>query len=308
MTVTKIFSHRGDLDGWASAAIALPTAGRAKPELHLVEYGEPFPAEIIQEHDKVIILDFCPEDPDMVQEIIEKSSVFWWIDHHVSSRRMVEEHNFLDLLSPPSAFITDSEENPMAACELAYMFFKKVEYKDIPYHIRLLGRYDIWDHTDKQTLPFQYAMRAYLDPPTQDMQKWKKLINPSKTDLELFKRLIDAGTYIKMYEDKKNASIAKHLCFEMEFEGYRTIAVNRILESSLFFKEVYNPKKHDLMLQFGWDGNQWKLSFRSDKKTVDCSKLAEKYSGGGHAGAAGAAVQELPPDIRGALYASNASE
>jgi nanoRNase/pAp phosphatase (c-di-AMP/oligoRNAs hydrolase) len=114
----------------------------------------------------------------------------------------------------------------------------------------------------------------------------------------LFQKLIEAGKYIRLYEDKKNAAIAKELCFEMEFEGYKTLAINRTMESSNFFKEVYNPKIHDLILQFGWKQGKWALSFRSTKKDVDCAKLAEKYSGGGHFSASGAIAQELPKEIK----------
>jgi len=292
----KIFSHT-DLDGHASAAIAA-LKHKDKVDIHLIDYGDPFPLDKIKKNDAVYLLDFCPNDPDIIEEILERAVWFKWIDHHVSSRNMVEKAYLQDLFAPPSEFITDSEQSPKAACELTYMHLYNVEYHDVPYHIRLLGRFDIWDHTDRQTVPFQYAMRAYLDPPTKNIQKWKKLIYPTKQDLTLLNKLIESGTYIKMYEDKKNAITSKLLCFEMEFEGYRTIAVNRVLESSLFFNEVYNPKKHDLMLQFAYTGNRWQLSFRSDKKDVDCSKIAEKYSGGGHRGASGCEVKELPNEIK----------
>jgi nanoRNase/pAp phosphatase (c-di-AMP/oligoRNAs hydrolase) len=40
------------------------------------------------------------------------------------------------------------------------------------------------------------------------------------------------------------------------------------------------------------------LSFRSDKKGVDCDKLAEKFGGGGHKDASGCEVKELPKEIK----------
>ena len=293
----RVFFHADDFDGWACAAIY--ALRKLKVKLYPISYGQEFPCQDIEKNDIVAILDFCPDDPETIQKIMEIVPVFHWVDHHKSSRKMYKENDFKTIHTPPGEFITDSEENPMAACELLYMFMHDVEYKDIPYYIRLLGRYDCWQHQDKQTVPFQYAMRAWLKSPMENLQQWKKLIRPSKDDHKLFQKLIEAGKYIRMYEEKKNKMECEALCFEMEFEGYKTLAVNRNLLSSTFFKSKYNPKIHDLMLQFAFMNNQWKLSFRSE--TIDCSELAERFGGGGHASAASCHVSELPKEIKDKL-------
>jgi hypothetical protein len=141
-------------------------------------------------------------------------------------------------------------------------------------------------------------MKAYLPNPIENLQQWKKLLNPSKPDHKLFQKLIEHGKYIKMYDEKESAKKARDLCFEMEFEGYKTLAINRTLESSKFFDSVYNPKKHDLILQFAYHGDFWKLSFRTDKGNVNCAALAEKFGGGGHGNASGCTLQELPKEIK----------
>jgi uncharacterized protein len=295
----RCFFHGSDFDGWASAAIY--ALRKRNTVMYPVEYGQKIPLEVVEKNDIVSILDFCPDDFEEVQRIMEMVPVFYWIDHHKTSRKMYKEHRFEDIHTPPGQFITDSEEEPRAACELTYMYLHGCEYQDVPYYIRLLGRYDVWDHaSDKQVLPFQYAMRAWLSHPMENLQQWKKLLNPSTSDHKLFQKLIEAGRYILMYEQKKNEKEAKALCFEMEFEGYKTLAVNRILLSSDFFKSLYNPKVYDLLLQFGYKDGQWQLSFRSE--TIDCAELAEKYLGGGHSRAAGSVVKELPKQIKDLIY------
>lgn len=295
----RVYYHGSDFDGWACAAIY--ALRKQKVELNPVEYGQEINFDNLENHDVVAILDFCPDAPNVIREVMEKVPVFYWIDHHKTSREMYEKEDFKLIHTPPGQFITDSEDNPMAACELLYMFLHDVEYKDIPYYIRLLGRFDVWRHEDPQTLPFQYAMKAWLGEPRKNLQQWKKLLRPSKSDHKLFQKLIEAGKYIMMYESNKNKEIAEKLCFEMEFEGYRTLAINRTMESSKFFESIYNPKIHDLMLQFGyWDG-KWILSFISDKKDVDCSVIAKKYGGGGHRSASGSVVKELPKEIKDKL-------
>jgi uncharacterized protein len=295
-----VFYHGADLDGKACAAIY--NSKRLNVSFYPVDYGQKFPSDKVAKNDIVAILDFCPDDMNVIQEIMETVPVFYWFDHHPTSRRMYEKNHFKDIHTPPGLYVTDSEEKPMAACELLYMYLYDCDYEDIPYYIRLLGRFDVWDFTDRQTLPFQYAMKAWLGDPIKDFQQWKKLLNPSKADHQLFQKLIEAGKYIKMYEDKKNAEVAKTICFEMEFEGYKTLAVNRTLESSKFFDAVYNPKKHDLLLQFGFHGDFWKLSFRATKANVDCAKLAEKYNGGGHKLASSCVLKALPDIIKERIF------
>jgi hypothetical protein len=99
------------------------------------------------------------------------------------------------------------------------------------------------------------------------------------------------GRYIKMYEDKKNEFAAKDMCFDMEFEGLPSLVINRIGESSHFFDSVFDNRKYKLIVQFGFVGDGWRLSFRTQRKTIDCAKIAEKFGGGGHKKAAGAFVK-----------------
>lgn len=294
---SRVYYHGADLDGWACAAIY--ATKRRKVHLYPIDYGQKFDTTDIEKNDVVAILDFCPDDPHVIQLIIEQVPVFYWFDHHESSRKMYEREKFKDIHTPPGLFVTDSKENPMSACELLYMYMYDCEYKDISYYIRLLGRYDVWQHdSDPQVLPFQYAMRAWLGDPRTNLQQWKKLLNPSSSDHKLFQKLIEHGKFIQMHEEKESAKKAETLCFEMEFEGYKTLAINRTLESSKFFESIYDPKKHDLILQFAYHGDFWKLSFRSAKPEVNCAEIAERFGCGGHAMSAGATVQELPKEIK----------
>jgi oligoribonuclease NrnB/cAMP/cGMP phosphodiesterase (DHH superfamily) len=298
--VHRIFFHEGDLDGWASAAIY--ALRKQKYTLHPVDYGKKFPWEVVEDDDIVVILDFCPDDPEMIQRTMERVPVFYWIDHHKSSRKMYKENNFHKIHTPPGQFITDSDEEQYAACELTYMFVHECEYKDVPYYVRLLGRWDVGDYSDRQTEPFQYAMNAYLPNPIDNLQQWKKLIRPSTSDHKLFQKLIESGKYIKLYQEKRDEKECKRLCFEIEFEGFRALCVNRILVGTSYFKSIYNPKLHDLLIQFGFQGDNWKLSFRSIKDEVDCSLIAEKYNGGGHFHSSGCQLYDLPKQIKERIF------
>ena len=48
---------------------------------------------------------------------------------------------------------------------------------------------------------------------------------------------------------------------------------------------IDNVDDYDILVGFSFDGESWNYSLRSTK--IDCSKVAMKYGGGGHKGAAG---------------------
>lgn len=59
--------------------------------------------------------------------------------------------------------------------------------------------------------------------------------------------------------------------------------------NSTTFESMYDPRKHDLMMPFCWNGRFFRCSFYTTKKEVDVSALARKANpgGGGHKAAAG---------------------
>jgi oligoribonuclease NrnB/cAMP/cGMP phosphodiesterase (DHH superfamily) len=287
----KAFYHSKDCDGQACGALIRDHYKKAM--LVPIDHGDPFPMDLIGRNDVVGFFDWFPDDFGIIEEVLNRAAILWIIDHHVSTRKIVSKHNLEERLKEPSFFITDSDINQEAACELTYKWLKNTE--QVPYYLGLLGRYDVWDHTDPNTLPFQYAARAWLDDPRKDIQKWKRLIYTSKpTDTEFMEGLIAKGKLIMEYERKQAAKEMERYSFETEIQGYKAIAINRPYSGSKFFESVYNPKKHDLMLSYAWDGRQWNLSFYTDKPDVNVSDIARSYGGGGHQNAAGGQVSELP--------------
>lgn len=66
--------------------------------------------------------------------------------------------------------------------------------------------------------------------------------------------------------------------------GHKCFAVNMAMISSDDFV-IDNVDDYDILVGFSFDGESWNYSLRSTK--IDCSKVAMKYGGGGHKGAAG---------------------
>ena len=81
----------------------------------------------------------------------------------------------------------------------------------------------------------------------------------------------------------------KMLSFEADIFGYKAICMNTTEFNSTTFESMYDPRKHDLMMPFCWNGRFFRCSFYTTKEEVDVSALARKANpgGGGHKAAAG---------------------
>lgn len=99
--------------------------------------------------------------------------------------------------------------------------------------------------------------------------------------------LIEEGQLLYKYKQKQAEEYIKSKGFAVEFEGYKCFAVNHGLINSDFFESV--DDKYDVYIGFAYNGGskRWSYSLRAANDDVDVSKIAVKYGGGGHKGAAG---------------------
>lgn len=268
----KCFFHRSDLDGHCSGAII-----KIKyPECEMigVDYDDTLESLGLVGHfqtgEKIFIVDFSFGGSDM--DYLNSHFDLHWIDHHKSA---IEKYASL-------GNIKGIREIGKAGCELTWEYLHPDQ--SIPDAAYYLGRYDVWDHENGNTLPFQYGMRNISD--TQPGSEiWNQLLQLQ--DHVLFLKILNEGKVILTYQRKQDEIHAKEMTFEVTFEGLRAIALNKIFCDSKVFDSVYDPEKHDIMILFGMKGRFWKYSLYSTKPEVNVSKLAVKYSGGGNAGAAG---------------------
>lgn len=273
------FYHSTDLDGHCSGAIVR----KALPQAHLVgvNYGDGVPWDLINKDTLVVIVDFSFPMADM-HRIQAEAKGLVWIDHHKSAIEAAGKEYFY---SSGIRRIGD------AGCELAWEYFFNIG--TMPRAVRLLGRYDVWDHQDLEVLPFQMGLRLYDTSPECD-KTWEPLLQGTYP-VDAIGRILGEGYTILRYQDKQNEMYAKSCAFETELGGLRCIAVNRRLTNSKIFDSVYDPERHDAMLVFGWQKGEWCCSlYTGNRPDVDVSKVAKGFGGGGHAGAAGFSCSVLP--------------
>jgi oligoribonuclease NrnB/cAMP/cGMP phosphodiesterase (DHH superfamily) len=281
----KCFYHSADLDGHCSGAII-----KLKyPECEMlgINYGDNFPWQNIVAGENVFMVDFGLQ-PFSDMERLNKICKLHWIDHHKTALDETYKKGF-------TASGGQLLETGKAGCELTWEYIHR-EFVRVPLAVTLLGRYDVWDHSDNYVLPFQYGMRQLKDTRPDNTEMWEKLFN-NETRV---RALVDQGQLILDYETAQNEKFCRAYSFETEFNGMKVICANRGFCNSKLFDSVYDPKKHHMMVTFirmKLPKRQWTVSMYSTRDDVDCGSIAKSFGGGGHRGAAGFQCEELPFSI-----------
>lgn len=293
-----IYFHSADFDGICGGKIIekwVLEKYNAQPEMRPINYNEnpAFPEDL--ENYCVYMVDFSL-DPEYMLYIKSYAQNFIWCDHHITAIKNSEDFGYTDIKGLRSV--------SHAGCELAWMYF--FEDTPMPYPVKLVGRYDVWDHSNPDALYFQYGARYMLGKSDRDTF-WKHMLSgvqatpgasasmtlnlSSETDPEAtmtFLEAISTGKVIYDYQTSSDEKAAKSICYEVEFEGLKFIAANRSHINSNFFNSVYDPSVHDGMIRFNKlkDADQWSVSLYT-AGDVDLSVIAKKYGGGGHKQACG---------------------
>ena len=249
-----------------------------------INYGDEFPWNTIEKDEVVYMVDFGLQPfKEMVR--LNNYCELVWIDHHKSAIQEYEEYEFYIEHEQIGWKIDGLRRIGIGACALVWEFL--YPQRAIPYGVRLLAEYDVWNHENPETLPFQYGMRIENTLPDSDIWRLALYGNVSF----FIDEIVTAGKSILKYVNQYNEMYAKGSYFFTKFEGYKCIAINKGLTSSQLFDSVKNDEV-DIMIAFSWRKGKWIISLYSTK--VDVSAIAKSYGGGGHEGAAGLSCDNLP--------------
>jgi len=270
----KCYYHKIGLGGKCSAAIVK----RKYPDCELigVDYPDRPDFKKIKLGDTIFVVDFSFEREDMLAltTAAGPNKVFW-IDHHKSAIEKMKGENWL---------FRGRRAVDTAACELTWEYLFPDE--PMPEAVRLLGRYDVWDHEDETVLPFQYGMR--LSEWSPEDVPWENILKSNELSRKMTEARTDMGATILDYEYQRNTIYAEEMAFPVEFEGNKAWAINKALSNSLIFETIENSDERPLWILFRYRAGIWKYSLYSAPDSgLDISIIAAKYGGGGHAGAAG---------------------
>lgn len=288
----KCFFHSSDMDGNCSGAIIKMYYSEC--EMIGINYGDEFPWKDIDPSEYIFMVDFSLQPfNDMLKLYKICGNNLIWIDHHKSAIEDCKKFNH--------RLIKGIREDGIGACELVWKYLHNTM---IPTFIKLLAEYDVWNHSDPRTLPFQYGIRQIKDTSPNNIDFWNSLF-----DTELIMRIVENGGIIFDYQNSENEKYASACAFETVVNGMNCIVINKMITNSKLFDSVWNPDKYYMMITFGFRKGQWTMSLYSTRDDVDCSviakDLAKKYGnggGGGHKGASGCQVDSIDFLIKGGEY------
>jgi oligoribonuclease NrnB/cAMP/cGMP phosphodiesterase (DHH superfamily) len=272
----KCFYHN-DLDGHCAGAIVYKyTKGEPFREFIEMDYHKPFPFDQIQKGEKVFIVDFSLPTPEDFIKLLDITEYVWWIDHHKSA---LEKHASVE------SRLMGMRSMDQAGCELTYLTFYGID--PIPEVVKLIGDYDVWAFKyGSRTRNFQSGARLYNTKP--DSGIWDIWLDIEYVPVDE----IEAGGIIEEYKSNFYKEYLEVWSFPVVFEGYKALCCNMGSTGSLLFESQAN--KYDIVIPCVFTGSVWKVSLFSSNPDIDCSELAKKYGGGGHKGAAGFYVEDLP--------------
>ena len=140
-------------------------------------------------------------------------------------------------------------------------------------------------------MPFQYYMRSVCD--SVDSFKDEYISD----DTQWISKCCELGKAIYSYVCKDAEICYKTQTMEKDIEGYKAVVINkeRFNPSSLGID--YHKDGYDISICF-WYKNKWTFSIYNEDGKVDCSQIAKKFGGGGHAGAAGWAMDKIEDFIK----------
>jgi len=266
----SICFHHNDPDGYASGAIVKYALG---DDVTLVESdydGAPIPWDLVEQAEQVIVTDFSFPVDDMKR--LAEGREMIWIDHHKSA--MAEFEGIAD--NWPG--IRDISE---AACVLTWKYF--FPDRPVPRAVVLIGDRDIWRWAEKDTGPFGESLYNQ-DHNAKNAAFWKPLF---EDDQAVLSKMIEEGARLREITLRNVDHMMAARSFEVRFDGYQTLAVNTRGNGDVgnYGRDRGYEIVYTYVDEMQVNGLTTVVTLFSNK--VDVSLIAQRYGGGGHAGAAG---------------------
>lgn len=235
------------------------------------DYGKSFPFQKVIPGETVVILDFSIPPEDMAK-LFEMGCIVIWCDHHISA---IEQYK--DLLNS----IGGIQDTNYCSAALAFKYFFNID--TLPDFVALVDDFDrwVWQYKAK-TWHFILGIQTVdLNPITGDWENIIKDISP----------YIEKGKVVDAYQRRFFKENHENL-FMTEFEGQPTLVANTHGRGNFVFLGHPDYDKAVIRMIYYRTGDKFKFSIFSSK--VDVSKIATKYGGGGHPGAAGFMSDKVP--------------
>lgn len=195
--------------------------------------------------------------------------------------------------------------NPMESGNwiVSYKGFDLVDACGCPTVVKLIGRYDVWDHDRMpHVLAFHHGIEA-LDRDAGNIPFWAELLKAkyaeTEDDPKVLEQIIGMGHIIFSAKEGDDLFIMNNLAYETTFDGFEVLLVNAPISSSYVYAvdKRWLTKDFCMSAYFTKEGSL-KVSMRKPTEPdereegtgPDLSVIASNHRGGGHPNAAGFVV------------------
>ena len=280
--------HSKDTDGHFSGAVLK----YKYPDIELRgwDYKDEVPSfESMDGFDEIILIDITFPF-DILQELGTKTKLTV-IDHHVSFKKQVDSHLQIghDVVTDELKSITFEYiyDDKLSACELGFKHY----FGYVPPIVELVGKYDTWrangtNEWEETVLPMKYYLYGKVNKPEDVKNYWFDSVEELYHE-DIIDDMLEIGKSIMEYERKMDESKTNSYAFERDVYGLRALCINTNFMSSETMMIKFDSSKHDIMIGFAYNGNNWGVSLRSVGDKVDVSQIAKERGGGGHSQSAG---------------------
>ena len=252
-------------DGFAGAYAAWKKFGDSADYLP-VDHGDAPPEGL--EGKEVYLVDFCYETAEQMETLAKITKRFVVLDHHESAKSFTES-------APEHVY-----DEARSGATIAWSYFHPDA--PIPRLMQYLEDGDLYRYVLSETRDiFSYLLVLPFD-----FSAWDELAIGLEDDAKRADILKKAGAYTEFFEALAQSSV--ELAKKVSFEGYEVYFVAthpNITMKSYVANQLYK-KLPPFALIVTAHPNGFGVSIRSDG-SVDVSKIAGKYGGGGHPGSSG---------------------
>lgn len=290
----KCFYHN-DLDGKCSAFLVYNQFKKFenidRNDFYEVDYSKNLDKILfdIPQNEIVYFVDYSfKENTKYVLDylILNKKCQVTWIDHHDSSIRLEEKYGYIK-----NGLVKGIVSKKYSAAVLTSLFLSGAHTIDeyelifVPLYVKLVSDYDTWTFKyNKDTIFFKLGMDTLDHNPFSSTWMNLEIYPSSMLDI------IERGSYVKSYVDIENTEYRKSYSYESSFNGIKCLVVNK-KSNAWIFGDKYN--EYPFVVVWVFDGEIYHYSLFSSNLSIDCSKIAEYFGGGGHKGAAGFTSKKL---------------
>lgn len=266
-----VFYHSNCPDGFGAAWAAWKKFGNKAGYIPISATQNSGQLRGVKPKKKIVyFLDVCASPKDLESLVKNNKSVIV-IDHHETSR---------DKVRYASESLFDINHSGSV---LAWMYF--YPGRKVPKFLKYVEAVDLWRFG---AMPHTRELSTYAYSKPFDLKVWSSLARDFEKPKKL-KRYVEWGKVLTDYEKDLVDSIARGA--EMiKFGKYKVLAANFSLKKlSSFVGHELCKRVPPFGIVWYMKNDELNVSLRGNG-TIDVSKIAEKYGGGGHKNSAGFAI------------------